>query len=397
MFQLLAAQLAAAAVQSTSTQGLGPGRGEWKVDKAENHGLSQAALDQAAQHTAEVAPERNCLLVVKDGVIIEEKYFGMNTSDSVYETDSLGKTSVAALFGVAVQQGLIDIDRPLAEYGVQPATSDGGSGPQFEEGHSWGTFWPNVTARTLLAQSSGYGEVPPGSAFTYDSDEYVQHLSYALSAVVPNRTGGALQWAREQYAVPLGIPEFFDYDAIDATQGGPTQIASAGGQMVTCREMARFGQLMLNKGKWLDAQGQPFQMAAPAFIKEMMSPAFPGVLDGYGFLTWLNTDMTKRTSHGAPRSGCCGPRWDDGNKHQPTCGSTAAGMRCGKCCVGKEGYNLSNPVPCEPTLPVIPERGRGRTVSDPCEVVVRSTIGDSFPDKDWHAAPSDLVFGMGGY
>jgi CubicO group peptidase (beta-lactamase class C family) len=269
-------------------QGLGPGRGPWRVDRAENHGLSQAALDEAAQKTAEVAPERNCLLVVKDGVIIEEKYFGINTSASVYETDSLGKTSIAALFGVAVQQGLIDIDTPLTEFGVHPAsTTPGSGGPQFEEGHSWGSFWPQITVRTLLAQSSGYGEVPPGSAFTYDSDEYIQHLSYALSAVVPNKTGGALQWARDNYAVPLGIPEFFDYDNIGEAQGGPTQIASAGGQMVTCREMARFGQLMLNKGKWLDAAGQPYQMASPTFIQEMMSPAFPGVVDGYGFLTWL--------------------------------------------------------------------------------------------------------------
>jgi hypothetical protein len=28
-------------------------------------------------------------------------------------------------------------------------------------------------------------------------------------------------------------------------------------------------------------------------------------------------------------------------------------------------------------------------------VVEKSTIGDSFPDSDWHPAPSDLVFGMG--
>lgn len=37
-----------------------------------------------------------------------------------YETDSLGKTSTAALIGVAVQQGLVDIDRPIREYGVKP-------------------------------------------------------------------------------------------------------------------------------------------------------------------------------------------------------------------------------------------------------------------------------------
>jgi hypothetical protein len=72
--------------------------------------------------------------------------------------------------------------------------------------------------------------------------------------------------------------------------------------------------------------------------------------------------MQQPTPQGGARSGCCGPRWDDGNRHQPTCGSTTAGVRCGKCCVATEGYNLSDAVPCRPTLPVIPERGRGATV-----------------------------------
>ena len=29
------------------------------------------------------------------------------------------------------------------------------------------------------------------------------------------------------------------------------------------------------------------------FYDAMLEPAFPGVIDGYGFLTWLNTDMSK--------------------------------------------------------------------------------------------------------
>ena len=46
------------------------------------------------------APHRYCLLVVKDGEIVHESYFA-NTSETVYESDSLGKTATAALFGVA--------------------------------------------------------------------------------------------------------------------------------------------------------------------------------------------------------------------------------------------------------------------------------------------------------
>ena len=197
--------------------GLGPGRGAWRVDTAENHGLDGAALKIAADLTAQFAPTRNCLVVVKDGVLIAEEYFNGATSDSIYETDSLGKTAVAPLFGVASQKGLLDIDRPMSKFMSPAGAADSsGDGPKFEAGHSWGTFWPYATVRTVLAQSSGYGEVMPGTSFTYDSDDFIQHLSYALSAVVPNNS--ALAFARDEYAVPLGVPEFFDYDGIGAEQ-----------------------------------------------------------------------------------------------------------------------------------------------------------------------------------
>eukprot|EP01050_Picozoa_sp_SAG11_P021227 SAG11_NODE_3734_length_2258_cov_1.141732_2_plen_239_part_00 len=51
---------------------LGPGRGPWRVDKAENHGLDSAKLEAAAKETGLLAPERYCMLVIKDGVIIQE-------------------------------------------------------------------------------------------------------------------------------------------------------------------------------------------------------------------------------------------------------------------------------------------------------------------------------------
>ena len=183
--------LGLATVPLLALAGLGPGPKEWQVDTPENHGLDSAKLKAAAELTAKVAPERYCLLVIKDGYLIHESYFG-NTSDSLYETDSLGKTVTAALFGTAVQDKLIDIDKPLVSYGVKPTT-------HFDYGHSWGSFFPNVTTKSLLAQSSGYGVVQPGTEFTYDSEEYIQHLSYALSAVVPKNETAlsyAQKWAK---------------------------------------------------------------------------------------------------------------------------------------------------------------------------------------------------------
>lgn len=203
-------------------------------------------------------------------------------------------------------------------------------------------FFPVVTLRHLLAQSSGYGTVRPGSKMTYDSYNYIQHISYAITAAVQKdkRWVSALDFASRHFATALGIPDLYAYDGTGA------DISAGGGQMVTCRDMARVGQLVLNRGTWLDAAGNPYQLGQPDFYDSMVKPAFDGVIDGYGFLTWLNTDMTKAAKDGTPRSHCCAPRWG-GNV--TTC---AADGHCGQCCAPTGSYNLSK-VPCDPDLTVL--------------------------------------------
>ena len=55
---------------------------------------------------------------------------------------------VQAMMGVAATTGKLDIDRPLHEYGISAS------------GANWSVFgtdyYPNVTTRHLLGQSSGY-------------------------------------------------------------------------------------------------------------------------------------------------------------------------------------------------------------------------------------------------
>ena len=384
---LLAAFAAADAAATSAPAHLGPGRGAWRVESPLKHGISPESMQRAAELIRTRAAQRYCLVVVKEGAIIHESYYA-NTSESVYETDSMAKTFTAALLGVAVQQGLIDIDKPLRSYGVEP------------HGH-WNTtgvdYFHNVTARNLLSMSSGYGVVPPGTRMTYSSGAFTQELSYLLSAA-SNASGGAIQYASDNFAVPLGIDELYAYDDVGE------QISAAGGQMVSCREAARVGQLIANGGKWLDAGGKPYQMADPDYIKQMLQPAVPGVIDGYGLLTWLNKDMTKPAKDGAKRSHCCGPRWKYGAKTD--CGNTSDGTSiCGSCCSALSGYNLSS-VPCDPTIPVIPESetqednsytAADAHTSDPSEYVTGQMVGDSFPDVDRQPSPEGLGVAMGQY
>ena len=98
--------------------------------------------------------------------------------------------------GAAVHKGLFDIDTPIAHYGVKPQANWSVTGTD---------YFPQVTARHLLAQASGVGRVPPGTHYTYDSDDYIQHISYLLNATAGVNTT-AKRWATDHFAVPLGTP-----------------------------------------------------------------------------------------------------------------------------------------------------------------------------------------------
>ena len=160
-----------------ATSSLGPGSGEWAVEPASHHGLNASLLAEAAATAARLVPERYCLLVVKDGVIVHETTFA-NTSNTTYESDSLAKTATALVVGAALHAGLFDLDTPLASYNVTPTCDDGSKDcwrarcPSCPPGPLG--FWPNQTARTLLSQASGCvtGQGcfrPPGKAFTVSS------------------------------------------------------------------------------------------------------------------------------------------------------------------------------------------------------------------------------------
>jgi CubicO group peptidase (beta-lactamase class C family) len=63
---------------------------------------------------------------------------------------------------------------------------------------------------TAIAYRTNHQSLYPlGSKFTYNSDDYIQHLSYVLSAVTGQ---DAVTYASENFAAPLGVPDYYAYD-----------------------------------------------------------------------------------------------------------------------------------------------------------------------------------------
>ena len=170
------------------------------------------------------------------GVVVQESYYA-NNSASRYESDSLAKTATALVVGAAVYAGLFTLDTPLSEYGVPPVCDDG-SQTCWKMANCTGVvdcpkgdlgFYSTVTARHILAQSSGCvtGKgcyAAPGTAFTYDSEQYISHLSYLVGATAKQP---AVQWATNNLMSKLGLENFYVDDGLgrDFSAGGKWRVA----------------------------------------------------------------------------------------------------------------------------------------------------------------------------
>jgi len=69
--------------------------------------------------------------------------------------------------------------------------------------------------------------------------------------------------------------------------------------MATCRDAARFGQLIVNGGRWLAADGSLYTLVPPDFAAAMSQAAFPAANRQYGLLAWLHPGQKP---DGSPRA-----------------------------------------------------------------------------------------------
>jgi CubicO group peptidase (beta-lactamase class C family) len=245
----------------------GPGAGPWETGKPEDFGLSQEKLEEADAIIEEKLAfddnERFCFLLVKDGVLVHEHYYGDHTADERHTVYSVGKTVSSSLVGVAVSKGLLDLDTPIHEYGVDVS--------------HFGKFGDQVTTRSLLGQNSGEGKYAPGSKYIYDSGQYINTISAVLDQVTPDGVGVG-QWGTEHLTSKMGMQEYWQHQqqAINVGSGPPA----------SCRELARIGQLLLNRGKWpvgsvLNStlsgkeHRQVEQLISEDYLSQMTSPAYP--------------------------------------------------------------------------------------------------------------------------
>lgn len=208
-------------------------------------------------------------IVLKDGKIVLEKYFGTFTVDSAWYWASAGKSMIATLIGIAQRSSLLDINQKTSTYLGEGWTS------LSKEQEDKITLRHQLTMTTGLKEGdfTGIDNCLDPSCLTYGSEPDTRWYYYnspyrLLQQVLDSATGKPLnQYFNERITRKTGITgTFINYILFSKP-----------------RSMARFGLLMLNKGKW---ETNPVLNDVMYF--EQMTNSSQLLNPAYGYLWWLN-------------------------------------------------------------------------------------------------------------
>jgi CubicO group peptidase (beta-lactamase class C family) len=218
--------------------------------------------------------ETVAFVILKDGKLVVEQYYGLFGREREWYWASAGKTVTAALIGALEKQGLLDISQPVSHYLGAGWTS---LTPTQEERI---TPWHQLTMTTGINYEveDEHCTLPqclqfkhnPGEQWFYHNAPYtlLTHVAEAaadtnLNTVV-NNVFGSVPGLQLRYVDGLLSP----FNRVVVSRA---------------LDMARFGLLISRESTW---EGQE-PLLNSAFADQMLKPSQP-LNPSYGYLWWLN-------------------------------------------------------------------------------------------------------------
>lgn len=217
-------------------------------------------------------------IVLHNGRIVMENYFNGHSASEPWYWASAGKTLTATVTGIAEQEGYLNINNKVSDY--------------------LGTGWTSIplakenliTNKHLLTMTSGLNDAlgddvsPANLQYVADAGtRWAYHNVYVkLQDVVAASTGQT--WSN-YFNTKLR-------DKIGMTNGLWVEMDGLSVYWSTTRNMARFGLLALNKGKWEGNQ------IVPQNYMDNATSTSQNINLAYGYLWWLNG----KTSYHLPQT-----------------------------------------------------------------------------------------------
>lgn len=210
-------------------------------------------------------------LVLKDGKIVLEKYFGTFTQDSSWYWASAGKCLTSFTVGMVKSEGKINLEDKTSKYLGVGWTS------LTKEQEDKITVWNQLTMTTGLDDKVNDPYCTDKSCLEYKADAGTRWAYHngpytLLDEVIENATGQNLNnYISQNLRTKTGISGLFvkvEYNNVFFSKP---------------RSMARFGLLMLNKGDW---DGNVILEDKEFYNNSITSSQ--DINQSYGYLWWLN-------------------------------------------------------------------------------------------------------------
>ncbi|RZJ30836.1 MAG: class C beta-lactamase-related serine hydrolase [Flavobacterium sp.] len=241
------------------------GSDSWETKSIADLGWNSSAVQPLLDYLSEKHSKSFIILV--DGKIVMENYFNGQTATDNWYWASAGKTLTSTMTGIAEQDGLLTIDDKVSDYLGAGWTSEP-SGPE-----------NLIKIKHLLTMTSGLddalGDNVDPTNLQYKADagtRWAYHNVYVkLQDVIAEASGQSYSdYFNAKLRDKIGM------NGAWFTSGDNIVYAS------TARSMARFGLLMLNKGKW-----ENDVILNESYFNTATNTS-QNINLGYGYLWWLN-------------------------------------------------------------------------------------------------------------
>ena len=241
------------------------------------------------------------IVIVRKGYVIADRYFAGYTADSIHTEQSVTKSVTSLITGIAIARGDVrGVDQPLVELlgKYSPIANlddrkraltvrdllmmrtgldwneDVYTGSPLERLNNLQTDWIRFVIDWPMREQ-------PGTRWQYNSGGVIA-LGGAIGVASNMNTA---EYARTYLLRPIGITTDKWY------RGFPDLLPhTGGGLLLTTRDLARVGYLVLRNGKWNTTQVVP-QAWLRESTRPLVTPTYRlgGRTSSYGYLWWLYT------------------------------------------------------------------------------------------------------------
>jgi CubicO group peptidase (beta-lactamase class C family) len=291
--------------KTTAIQPIAPGSG-WKISRA---AYDRDKIRELKRRIAEgLYKDIKSVVVIRNGELLIEEYFNGASRSTLHDTRSVGKSFASTMMGIAIGEGHIKSENQTLR--------------DFYDLRQFANYSPRketVTLRHLLTMSSGFDgnddfeDSPGNEEKMYPTTDWVR---FALSVPMDDKTAVGEQWRYFtagvvvlgdviNKSVPGGLDKYADlklFRPLGITkyqwQYTPQKVPNtAGGLRLTALDLAKYGQLYQNGGRWNGKQVIPRGWVEKTFTKQVRRG--PGEDEHYGYLFWYTLPSAGGKQHEA--------------------------------------------------------------------------------------------------